>query len=123
MDDQLGLFEEPRTGSRPRLYTSCFARNGKNVKAVAISQGIPKGWNGKRYMLLAPSWALVHEKDMEKYKTAYLAILARLDARVVVEEIGGDGVVMLCWERADKDCHRRLVAEWMREAGVDVVEI
>lgn len=73
-------------------------------------------------MKLAPPWALVHEKDPKKYAKAYRAQLSELDVMAVVAEVG-DGAVMLCWESTDSNCHRRLVAEWMRAAGVDVVEI
>lgn len=123
MNNQLGLWEkQPAEGDGPRLYTSCFKRNGKNPKAVAISQGVPKGWSGSRYMKLAPPWPLVHEKDPVKYAEAYRSQLSKLDVDVVVAELG-DGSVLLCWEVTDSNCHRRLVAEWIRESGVSVVEI
>jgi hypothetical protein len=35
----------------------------------------------------------------------------------------GEDIVLLCWEKPPKDCHRALVAEWLREAGFEVEEI
>ena len=106
------------------LATSNFSVSGKLPNAVAISQGVPKGWQGKRYLALAPSWDLVKEKDEAVYAARYqVEVLAKLDPETVAQELGTDAV-LLCWEKAGEFCHRRLVAAWLQEAlGIDVHEL
>lgn len=108
-----------------KLYTSNFAKSWNNPSAWAISQGIPKGYKGKRFEALAPPWALVRGQYIShnEYKTIYQEkILNNLDPHKVVK-ILGDGAIMLCWESADKFCHRFIVADWLRVAGYYVDEI
>ena len=75
---------------------------------------------------LAPSWKLVKaglgQKDFIK---AYRAeVLDKLDARQVLRDLGGDNLVMLCWEPPGEFCHRRVAAAWLqRKLGVKVPEL
>jgi uncharacterized protein (DUF488 family) len=105
------------------LETSNFAKSSKDPNAVAISQGIPKWYTGRRYLALAPSWALVKVEDEALYRRLYHEqVLSKLDPLAVFDELGPDAV-LLCWEAPGKFCHRRVVAEWFEEAlGVTVNE-
>jgi hypothetical protein len=106
------------------ILTSNFKTAGHLAQAVAISRGVPKGWRGKVYKALAPSWALVKIADPETFIKLYRAqVLDKLDARQVLEDLGGDDFVMLCWEQPGEFCHRLVVAAWLqKELGVKVEE-
>jgi hypothetical protein len=106
------------------IFTSNFKIAGHLPQAVAISQGIPRGWQGKRYKPLAPPWNLVKLTDNAQFIRLYRAqVLDRLDAIQVLREIGGDNLILLCWEAPGEFCHRRVVAAWLqKEVGVLVEE-
>jgi len=105
------------------MTTSNFARSSRDPNAVAISQGVPRWYKGRRYMPLAPSRELLNAKDPELFDREYRKQLAALDAKQVAEELGPDAVI-LCWESFNVRCHRRLVAEWLEEKlGIVVPEL
>lgn len=105
------------------MQTSNFARSSNDPNAVAISQGIPRWYKGRRYMPLAPSWELIKIKDEELYRRAYYTeVLSKLDPKEVYDDLGPDAI-MLCWESPRKFCHRRIVAEWLGNAlGITIDE-
>ena len=111
------------------MQTSNFARSGSHPRAVAISRTQPKGWTGRVYEPLAPSWRLLAEAlsgeiDEAEYSRRYRAeVLSKLDPARVYADLGEDAV-LLCWEKPGAFCHRRLVAEWFEETlGVSVPEV
>jgi len=108
---------------RRMITTSNFAKSGTHPDAVAISQGVPRFYRGKRYMPLAPARWLLKAKDPELFDREYRKQLAALDARQVAEELGSNAI-LLCWESFNVRCHRRLVAEWLEEKlGIVVPEV
>ncbi|MCR3882949.1 MAG: DUF488 domain-containing protein [Methanothrix sp.] len=111
------------------MQTSNFSRSGTHPRAVAISRTRPRGWTGRAYEPLAPSWRLLLEAksgaiDEDEYIQRYRAeVLSKLDPREVYADLGEDAV-LLCWEMAGAFCHRRLVAEWFEEElGILVAEL
>jgi uncharacterized protein (DUF488 family) len=111
------------------MQTSNFSRSGSDPKAVAISRTRPRGWTGRAYEPLAPSWRLLQaakcgEIDEGEYTRRYYAeILSKLDPREVYADLGEDAV-LLCWENSGAFCHRRLVADWLEEElGILVAEL
>ncbi len=107
------------------IFTSNFKIAGNLPQAVAISQGLPRGWQGRRYKPLAPPWNLVKTADPEQFVKLYRGqILNQLDARQVLQDLGGDDFVMLCWEPPGEFCHRLVVAAWLqKELGIEVHEL
>jgi hypothetical protein len=105
------------------ITTSNFAKSGQHPDAVAISQGVPRFYRVKRYMLLAPPRSLLKAKDPELFDREYRKQLELLDAKQVAEELGPNAI-LLCWESFNVRCHRRLVAEWLEEKlGIVVPEL
>ena len=106
------------------ILTSNFKTAGHLPQAVAISRGVPKGWRGKSYKPLAPTWNLVKITDPTEFIRLYRAqVLNNLDPRQVLLELGGDDFVLLCWEQPGEFCHRLVVAAWLqKELGVVVEE-
>jgi hypothetical protein len=107
------------------IFTSNFKTAGHLCQAVAISRGIPRGWQGRVYRPLAPSWALVKIFDQTQFIRLYKAqVLDRLNAGEVLRDLGGDDFVMLCWEAPGEFCHRRVVAAWLeKELDLKVEEL
>src|SRR5207249_4653957 len=105
------------------ITTSNFAKSARHPDAVAISQGVPRFYRGKRYMPLAPPRWLLKAKDPELFDREYRKQLDSLDAKQVAEDLGPDAI-LLCWESFNVRCHRRLVAEWLEEKlGIVVPEL
>ncbi|MDD5092806.1 MAG: hypothetical protein PHV74_00275 [Dehalococcoidia bacterium] len=103
------------------LFTSNYRLNGKHPKAVGISLGVPPWFNGRLYRDLNPPAFLLkgHRSEAEYTRLYQSLVLAKLDPKVVAEELG-DGAIMLCWEKPGEFCHRRLVAEWL-ESNLKIV--
>jgi Domain of unknown function DUF488 len=105
------------------ITTSNFARSSKDPNAVAISQGVPRRYKGRRYITLAPPRWLLNAKDPELFDREYRKQLDALDAKQVAEELGPNAI-LLCWESFNARCHRRFVAEWLEEKlGIVVPEL
>ena len=107
------------------METSNFSESGSDPRAVAISRSRPKGWNGRVYEKLAPSWALIRLAKLSEaeYTRRYNEeVLSKLDTEEVYGELGKDAI-LLCWEMPGTFCHRRLVAGWLEEElGISVHE-
>jgi uncharacterized protein (DUF488 family) len=107
------------------IYTSCYKKNQNNPLAVSIAGRPIEGYQGKEYRALAPKlWFFKKYKedgDQEFYvEHFYKEVLDVLDPIKVAEEL--DGMVLLCYEETGF-CHRHVVAQWLRHAGIEVEEI
>lgn len=114
-------------------YTSYFA-NLKNIPAnivpISISRKPPKGYGGMEYKLLAPLNDLLSEwhrnHNEADYRFKFAKQLVSLDASRIVDVLnyisGGLDIVLVCYEKPEKFCHRHLVAEWLNKHGYDVEE-
>jgi len=95
--------------------SSFFTYNGD--KGVAISRTVPKGWVGRRYLPLAPTWEMLSlwkegKLEEEDYIRLYHRdVLSELDRRRVIKDIGEDAV-LLCWEITGF-CHRQIARDWL----------
>lgn len=114
-----------------KLFTSYYARSGKDPKAIAISAKAPFFYKGRFYSPLAPTWDLLRayksgQVDERGYTEWYLRLLnkeRKLTPQQVVDELE-DGSILLCYEGPGKFCHRHIVAEWIEKGtGVIVTEI
>ena len=110
------------------IYTSNYARNGKNPLAVAISVSVPQWYNGKRLSQLSPSWDIVSaykNKSIseDEYAVEYFNLLKtrQLDPIEIISIIP-DKSILLCYEPPNQFCHRHLVAQWLSEGSDCVVE-
>lgn len=106
-----------------RLYTSYYARSGKNPKSISISAKSPFFYKGRAYLNLAPSWELLGDYkdgiiDAYGYTERYGQLLK--DRGITPEKVVGDledGSIMLCYEGPGKFCHRHIVAVWLNQSG------
>lgn len=107
------------------IFTSNFKIAGHLPQAVAISLGVPRGWQGARCTVLAPPRPLIKIMDPETFMPLYRAqVLDRLDPYGIIRDLGGDNFVLLCWEAPGEFCHRRVVAAWLRKhTGILVEEL
>ena len=102
------------------ILTSYFAKRSvkkSGLEPIAISLTVPKGYQGKRYMALAPTREMINlaqEGRTEEYTKLYTEqVLSWLAPMKVYQEL--EGIVLLCWEKSGSFCHRRLVAEWLEK--------
>lgn len=92
------------------------------MRAVGISQGVPKWFAGVVDRRLAPSWTML-KLPREEYDARFMEMLVNLDPQQIAEEL--NGAVLVCWEAPIiAGCHRRIVAEWLETAlGIVVREV
>lgn len=108
------------------LYTSYYARSGKNPAAISISVKPPRWYPRMAHNVdLAPTWELVDaykkgDIDANQYTVRYLELLEERGktAQEIVDSLP-EGAVLLCYEKPSDFCHRHVAAQWLRE-GSDV---
>lgn len=120
------------------LYTSRYS-NKKLVEVdgakIPISRGFPKWPLGfpvtNAIMELAPSWQQMQMENREEVIPLYRAKLEKLGLKQVLlliyRAIGKEeNGILLCYEDVRKEgvwCHRTILADWLRENGIEIEEI
>jgi len=113
------------------MKTSNFKEAGLLRNAIAIAQGVPRGWIGLRFLALAPPWWLLKAARAPGgnaiYDRHFGEQLGQLDPRTVYDQLlqlAGPDPILLCWEPFNVCCHRRMVAEWFEQAlGIEIPEL
>ena len=109
-----------------KVYTSYYALNASHPRAVGISISMPKGVTIRQIKALAPDWETLQKykqtNDWDAYTHEYLDKLNKLGIENITRLIH-DGDVLLCYEKPPKNCHRHLLADWLRNYGIEVEEI
>lgn len=117
------------------IYTSYFGNYRKfpqNYTPISIAGKPPEDYHGLEYKTLAPPYKVFAEYkndwDEEKYVRGYKAqVLDNLNQPDVVRELEqlahSNNIILLCYEKKGKFCHRTLVAEWLQEYGYEVCEL
>lgn len=104
-----------------QIYTSNYARNSNNPKAIGISLMVPPWYNGERMEILAPTREMIEKHKYNKaiyndndYSVDYIDLLKErnLTPELVLDMIP-DGSILLCYEKPYDFCHRRVLAEWI----------
>lgn len=83
---------------------------------------------------LVPQWSIVQKfkngGDWSDYVKEYHKQLEQLDKCAVfkklkyyAEQYNKDCIVLVCYEKSNEYCHRRLIAEWYNACGSHVEEI
>ncbi len=121
-----------------QILTSNYARHKHDPNAYGISvPGLPRWYTGKRLKFLAPTWEIVkqykiddhnvgrHEAE-QLYINRYFDLLLNergLTAQSIYDQIP-DQAILLCYEKPEDFCHRRLLAEFLElELGINVPEV
>lgn len=115
-------------------YTTYFANVHnlpEDVVPISIARWSPKSWTGLEYKKLAPSAELLSEykqnPNQQAYRLRYAKQLGALDPNVVNEELlkttGGRPYALVCFEGKGKFCHRHVSSDWMRAAGINIIEL
>lgn len=116
------------------IYTSYFAKIRslpENVIPISICGKAPDWYKGLQYKKLAPKyeffmeWKKTHDNDYY-IKCFNEQVLNKLNATDVVIEIAnmirddnvhGDHICLVCYEKPNDFCHRHLVADWFMKNG------
>lgn len=98
------------------MKTGYFAKHGNMQGAISIARKDLPFFSGPAYKILAPTWPML-KMERKEYDRAYLSVLKGLNARKVYDDLcrlAGDAEpILICFERSNRHCHRRLVAEWL----------
>ena len=102
-----------------------------DAQIISISRGAPR-WRlpfpYRRMRELAPNDRTWATKDEQEYEASYAQQLEEIGAEAILERLemvaGGLPAVLLCWEKPGEWCHRRMLADFLRErAGLVVPEL
>ena len=120
-----------------KIYTSSYWKYS-GARRVQISNSRPEHVNVYRSLpMLYPSWPAVkawnqvkklpksdakRQAVWTKFTEEYWTKLQRLGPDAVLSVLS-DGDVLLCWCVAYAECHRSILAEFLRRNGVEVVEL
>lgn len=110
------------------MKTSNYSKSGNDPNAVSIAAKAPEWYNGREYKKLAPKyWFFKKYKedgDQDFYVVQYYnEVLKHLDPKEVYKELG-ENAIILCWESADKFCHRHIVSAWLEhEIDINIDEV
>lgn len=116
------------------IYTTYFAKLKKlpdSIVLISIAGKAPDGYKGLQYKVLAPKreffleWKRNHDNDF--YTECFnRLVLSQLDPKEVEDHLyfmsDGMDIALVCYEKPGDFCHRHLVAEWLRAAGIPVEE-
>lgn len=116
-------------------YLAGLKQEFPNYLFVSIARG--KACNEQcdaSYPKLAPSWELLsayrNGASWDYYEVHYNKQLAELNPHTVFEELkelaltyNKKVIVLVCYEKSDIHCHRRLVAKWYNNLGCNVEEL
>jgi len=109
-----------------KLYTGYFRKHSRLAKAYSIARSQPPGIHLPELRDLAPEASLLRvyksgELSWWDYEARYYRQLTRLGA-AYIENLLEDGMTLLCWEKTGKNCHRYVLARFLRTRGHIVEE-
>lgn len=122
------------------MYTGYFAQLKKYEIAglipVSICGKAPDWYTGLQYKKLAPKWSFFsewksgsHKGDnnyyIEHFNDEVLNVTSVRKVIIDIEKLANskaDNIILLCYEKPGDFCHRHLVADWLKENGVDCNE-
>lgn len=116
------------------IYTTYFAKLRKlpkHIVPIAICGKMPPGYTGLQYKQLAPRFDFFTEWKVTGDDAYFVRcyndiILSALEPAFVVNTLkqlaGSDDIALVCYEKSTDFCHRHLVADWLRVAGIQVEE-
>ena len=109
------------------IFTSYYANKGiqefDNLTSISI---FPPKWFKEipNYKTLAPTKELLldYKKNPDKnnYTKTFIKQLSMLDVKETYKEL--DGKVLLCYEKTEDFCHRKLVNKWFNSNGLLALE-
>ena len=113
-----------------KIFTSYFDNlfNIGELVPIGIAGISLPGFKGLEYKRFIYD-NYIQSGDEENYsKDYYQFVLDRLNPEQVIKELnnlsGGKDVVLLCYEKPYKFCHRHLVAKWFKtELNIEVEEL
>lgn len=104
------------------IFTSYFGNLRQVSQTDLVPVGIavypPSWYRGLNFKKLAPKPDML-KLSGEAYRQRFQEILDSLDPQDVLNELkelsGGKDIVLLCFEKDRRGCHRKLVADWLNE--------
>lgn len=109
---------------KPSSQLSGFAK-AKDLKYILGNEGI-----GYEHVTeLAPEETILEkyrkDKNWEEYEKAFRELMGRRNAKEILKRLLKEGktLCLLCSENKASKCHRRLVAELLKEEDVEIVHL
>ena len=115
-----------------KIYTSYFGNARKlkeaGVMIICVAIGRPRFLSVPQMINVAPTRYMISGAcSHEEYLKLYDGILAKQDARKVIEQIkalsNGKDVALCCYEKPGDFCHRHILGKWLTEkTGIEITE-
>lgn len=106
------------------IYTTYFAQIRKlpeSITPIAISNTIPDGVLTLHLPQLAPDWPSIREYkctgNRQVFREEYWKKLDALTLPRVLSFFPEGDIALVCYEKEARQCHRSLLAEWLRTRG------
>lgn len=118
-----------------RIYTTYFAQVKKlpgSIVPIAISLYLPKGWKYPSLPMLAPTYPVFARRKnggtwdnfARDYVESTLSTIRVENLLKILQVIGhGKDVALVCYEKNIAECHRGIVAEWLKFNNILVEEL
>ena len=112
------------------LYTNYFSniKNYDPTKVFAVTASKPEFLKGGYLKVVAPKYEWVEkyknkEITADQYTEKYIAYLnANKEKILQVIKSLPDESMLCCYESPDKFCHRHVLAKWLNENKVKIIE-
>lgn len=95
-----------------------------DVEKISIALSQPRRMKLREERSLNPTWEILRKYkvngDWDSYVVEYNKILDKLNPRTIGNK--WNGKMLCCWCKSN-ECHRYLVAEWLRNASEEVTII
>lgn len=107
------------------IFTSYFSKY-KGTQGVSVANKTPDWVNCDKCKELMPPWGTVKAYKegfitWKEFRKTYINHLKKLDVGEFYRRLNGK--VLLCWETADKHCHRHILKEWFNRNGYACEEL
>lgn len=109
------------------LFDPIVESDGTRIIVSGIPKAYPESSYDESYLELAPTRSLLydykyHGLSWEEYEVQFFQLMKGHRARRRIEELSrrsesGEVITLLCYERTDEKCHRRLVKSLIDECG------
>lgn len=109
-----------------RIFTSYYGKRvttGEDIEKISISAGVPNWFRGKSCFDLAPTKE-IRSMPIGVYEGYYEKLIRGRETKIrtFLDEIIKEGkdIILYCYEKDPKECHRHVAAKVLKDWGYDV---
>jgi uncharacterized protein YeaO (DUF488 family) len=110
-------------------YHANYRKIPEDMVMINIAQYPPRFYNGLSYRKFSPSRELLgqiksDEITFSEFKKSFQKSMGGLSLDEIKRDLenlsGGKDIVLLCFEKEENNCHRKIVLAFLKKNGFDV---